>query len=98
MWHANRSQLRGWTLYANRMKTKEYKQRAVVIVPLIIFGSLLMSDNAAIGMPCKTEGFSFLSEIYMTNTHPISNWPPKVRTTQIIPEFLAFQAVNQLSS
>lgn len=33
-----------------------------------------------------------------SNTHPISNRPPKVRTTQIISKLFAFQTIEQLPS
>lgn len=56
MWHPNRSIFRGVTFQAKRMNTNEYRHRAVVIVPEMIFGSFLMSARAAIGMPQLATG------------------------------------------
>lgn len=56
IWHPNRSIFRGVTFQAKRMNTNEYRHRAVVIVPEMIFGSFLMSARAAIGMPQLATG------------------------------------------
>lgn len=56
IWHANNSMLRGCTFQANLMNTMEYSINAVVIVPLIILGSLLISAKQAMGIPQLATG------------------------------------------